>query len=205
MTSQKYLSIKEAASLVGKSPKTVRRAIRKGDLSAKLVGGKYEVLTTSLALVYGLDLAHLSKQPTQELDHLSKQPTQNTSQTADLSKQPTHLGNLIEVLIEVLKGELKAKDEQLRAKDKQLEAKDEQLRAKDQQRAKEDQQIARKDEQIARLMQTLQAQQLIMMELTKRLQPPALESQVKEPTPPAPPAKAGKGFWATVRKRFGRS
>ena len=99
-------------------------------------------------------------------------------------------------LIEVLKVELKSKTQQLKAKDEQLKAKDEQLKAKDQ--------------QIAQLMHVLQIGLIRQLSATEPAteEPTAQEPVTEEPAAAQESAAAEepevKGFWAAVRKRFGR-
>ena len=212
----KYMTIKEAASFANKSTNTIRRAIKKGTLTARLIKGKYFILTSSVVSAYGLTQEMATQEvvtqevATQEVvtqevvtqsapthDVPTQKPPTQELLIQDHDQQLTHNAAYpLRYLIEVLKAELKSKDEQLRAKDEQLRA---------------------KDEQIAQLMHVLQS----TMELIKQLPAPTEPVTTKpEPAPetepetepeiePAPetetePEPEGKGFWATVRKRFRR-
>ena len=227
----KYMTTKEAVSFTGKSINTIRRAIKKGTLVSKLVNGKRFILISSVVSAYGLTQEVATQEvATQEVatqEVATQKPLTHDAPTHDAPKRespnqevatqstpsqevateevvtqevatqkPTqelltqgHDQQLAEdvlaydhnaayplrYLIEILRAELRAKDEQLRAK----------------------------DEQIAQLMHVLQS----TMELIKQL--PAATEPSPEPSPepapePTPEAPKGKGFWATVRKRFRR-
>lgn len=87
MTSQKkQMSIKEAASFAGKSNNTIRRAIKKGTLTATLTDGKYQILVSSLVALYG----PTQEEPTQE-EPTHAPPTQEEPTHADLPMRPVVL------------------------------------------------------------------------------------------------------------------
>ena len=181
MTRQpKHLSIKEAANLVDQSTHTIRRAIKKGTLTATLTDGKYQVLVSSLIALYTptqevptqevLTQEVLTQEmpsqemPSQEMPSqevlTQEAPTQEVlTQEMPTQEMPTQdlltqgLDALL-ALIETLREELREKNGQLRAKDQQIE----------------------------RLM-------LMMMDQSKPVAP------LPEPTEPTPPTE-GKGFWA---------
>lgn len=187
-----YLSIKDFAQKAGKSQQAIYKQVeRKLKGYIKLVDNQKMIDIRALQEVYGVEV----EQPIQPKVEEVEQPIQPPLQAEIEEKND---------LIEFLKDQLRAKDEQIESMRhdsdttsdealneavlKQLDILNEQLKAK--------------DKQIENLQKLLdQEQQLNAMNQQKIL---ALETKLEEPTeqePVEPDEQPPKGFWAKLFKK----